>query len=91
MIAAFFYGSYMNIQEVNQMQESTIIYAQWNEERRRWWIDCCPMENYPLPEGAEIITRVEMEDVRMLKSELEIMAKKRMTLRRMRAWCDGHA
>ena len=81
----------MSIQEVNQMQESTIIHAQWDDERRRWWIDCCPMENHPPTKGAEIITRAEPEDVRMLKAELEIMAKKRMTLRRMRAWCDGHA
>lgn len=49
------------------------------------------MAEWPLPDGAEVITRAEPEDLYMLQGELEQMAKKRMTLRRMREWCDGHA
>lgn len=66
-----------------------ILYATWDSQRGRHYVDVAERVDWPPPEGARIICRIDREDRHLMLDWAIELAKLGWPLKKIRQVCEG--
>lgn len=66
-----------------------ILYAVWDSQRGRHYVDVAEGAGWPPPEGARILCRIDREDRHLMLNWTIQLARRGLPLRKIRRACEG--